>query len=60
VFVIAESAVPQSFADYISAKMLNQQLERVIIDECHSVLQSTYYMILPRGPLISAGPAAAS
>jgi superfamily II DNA helicase RecQ len=41
VFVIAESAVSQSFADYINAKMLNQQLERVIIDECHSVLQST-------------------
>jgi superfamily II DNA helicase RecQ len=41
VFVIAESAVSQSFADYVNAKMLNQQLERVIIDECHSVLQST-------------------
>jgi superfamily II DNA helicase RecQ len=41
VFVIAESAVSQSFADFINAKMLNQQLERVIIDECHSVLQST-------------------
>lgn len=41
VFVIAESAVSQSFVDFINAKMLNQQLERVIIDECHSVLQST-------------------
>ncbi|KAL1582253.1 hypothetical protein WHR41_09118 [Cladosporium halotolerans] len=41
VFVIAESAVSQSFADFVNAKMLNQQLERVIIDECHSVLQST-------------------
>lgn len=41
VFVIAESAVSQSFADYVNAKMLNQQLERVIIDKCHSVLQST-------------------
>ena len=41
VFVIAESAVSQSFADFVNAKMLNQQLERIIIDECHSVLQST-------------------
>jgi superfamily II DNA helicase RecQ len=41
VFVIAESAVSQSFADFVNAKMLNQQLERVVIDECHSVLQST-------------------
>ena len=41
VFVIAESAVSQSFADFVNAKMLNQQLERVIIDECHTVLQST-------------------
>jgi superfamily II DNA helicase RecQ len=32
VFVIAKSAVSQSFADFINAKMLNQQLERVIID----------------------------
>lgn len=40
-FVIAESAVSQSFADFVNAKMLNQQLERIIIDECHSVLQST-------------------
>jgi superfamily II DNA helicase RecQ len=41
VFVIAESAVSQSFADFVNAKILNQQLERVIINECHSVLQST-------------------
>jgi superfamily II DNA helicase RecQ len=41
VFVIAESAVSQSFSDFVNAKMLSQQLERVIIDECHSVLQST-------------------
>ncbi|KAK6433365.1 hypothetical protein LTR95_010457 [Oleoguttula sp. CCFEE 5521] len=41
VFVIAESAVSQSFADYVNAKVLNGQLERVFIDECHSVLQST-------------------
>lgn len=41
VVVIAESAVSQSFADFVNAKMLNQQLERIIIDECHSVLQST-------------------
>jgi superfamily II DNA helicase RecQ len=41
VFVIAESAVSQLFADFVNTKMLNQQLERVIIDECHSVLQST-------------------
>ena len=39
--MIAESAVSQSFADFVNAKMLNQQLERVIIDECHTVLQST-------------------
>jgi superfamily II DNA helicase RecQ len=40
VFVIAESAVSQSFADFVNAKMLNQQLERIIIDECYLVLQS--------------------
>ncbi|KAI7053814.1 hypothetical protein KC339_g18639, partial [Hortaea werneckii] len=41
VFVIAESAVSQSFADFVNAKMLNEQLERIIVDECHTVLQST-------------------
>jgi superfamily II DNA helicase RecQ len=41
VFVIAESAVSQSFADFVNAKMFNQQLDRIVIDECHSVMQST-------------------
>jgi superfamily II DNA helicase RecQ len=41
VFVIAESAVSQSFADFVNAKTLNQHLERIVIDECYSVLQST-------------------
>ena len=41
VSVMAESAVLQSFADYVNAKVLNGQLERVSIDECHSVLQPT-------------------
>jgi superfamily II DNA helicase RecQ len=38
VFVITESAVSQLFTDFVNTKMLNQQLERIIIDECHSVL----------------------
>jgi superfamily II DNA helicase RecQ len=40
VFVVAESAVTQSFADFINAKKGSHQLERIVIDECHSVLQS--------------------
>nr|POE87058.1 atp-dependent dna helicase tlh1 [Quercus suber] len=40
VFVIAESAVSASFADYINAKKANHQLERIVIDECHTILQS--------------------
>ena len=39
VFVIAESAVSQSFADFINAKKSNHQLERIVIDECHTILQ---------------------
>lgn len=41
VFVIAESAASQSFADFVNAKTLSNQLERIVIDECHTVLQST-------------------
>lgn len=40
VFVIAESAVSQTFADFINSKKAAHQLERIIIDECHTVLQS--------------------
>lgn len=41
IFVIAESAVSQTFADFINSKVGTQQLERVVIDECHTIMQST-------------------
>jgi len=40
-FVIAESAVSQLFANFVNAKMLNKQLEQIIVDKCYTVLQST-------------------
>ena len=38
VFVIAESAVSQTFADFINSKKAAHQLERIIIDECYTIL----------------------
>lgn len=40
VFVVAESAITQGFTDFINAKKGSHQLERIVIDECHSILQS--------------------
>ena len=40
VFVIAESAISQSFTDFMNAKRAAHQLERIVIDECHAILQS--------------------
>ena len=40
VFVIAESAISQSFNDFINSKKAAHQLERIVIDECHTILQS--------------------
>ncbi|KAK5110579.1 hypothetical protein LTR85_000994 [Meristemomyces frigidus] len=40
VFVVAESVISQSFADFINAKKAAHQLERIVIDECHATLQS--------------------
>lgn len=41
VFVIAESAVSKTFADFINSKKAAHQLERIVIDECHTILQSS-------------------
>jgi superfamily II DNA or RNA helicase len=40
VFVIAESAVSVAFADFINAKVIAHQLDRIVIDECHTILDS--------------------
>lgn len=40
-FVIAKSAVSQLFANFINTKMLNKQLEQIIVDKCYTVLQLT-------------------
>ena len=40
VFAIAESAVSRTFADFINSKTAAHQLERIVIDECHTILQS--------------------
>ena len=40
VFAIAESAVSRMFADFINSKTAAHQLERIVIDECHTILQS--------------------
>ena len=39
--VIAEAAVTMAFARFIDVKRASRQLERVVIDECHTVLEST-------------------
>lgn len=41
VFAIAESAVSKTFADFINAKVSTRQLERIVVDECHTIMQST-------------------
>ena len=41
VIVIAESAVTKSFARFINIKHTRGQLDRIVIDECHTVLEST-------------------
>ncbi|KAM0713371.1 hypothetical protein Q7P35_000824 [Cladosporium inversicolor] len=39
--VIAEAAVTMAFARFIDVKRASQQLERIVIDECHTVLEAT-------------------
>ncbi|KAI7550457.1 hypothetical protein KC331_g3162 [Hortaea werneckii] len=39
--VIAEAAVTMAFARFIDVKRASRQLERIVIDECHTVLEST-------------------
>lgn len=41
IFTIAESAVSKTFADFINSKKAAHQLERIVIDECHTILQAT-------------------
>jgi superfamily II DNA helicase RecQ len=41
VIVIAESAVTKSFARFINIKHTRGQLDRIVIDECHTILEST-------------------
>jgi superfamily II DNA helicase RecQ len=41
VIVIAESAVTKSFARFINIKRTQGQLDRIVIDECHTILEST-------------------
>ena len=41
VFAIAESAVSKTFADFINAKVSARQLERIVVDECYTIMQST-------------------
>ena len=38
--VIAEAAVTIAFARFIDMKRALQQLERIVINECHTVLES--------------------
>lgn len=40
-FAIAESAVTKTFADFIDSRSSTQRLERMMIDECHTIMQST-------------------
>jgi len=40
-FAIAESAVTKTFADFINSRSSTQRLERIVIDECHTIMQST-------------------
>ena len=39
--VIAEAEVTMAFARFIDVKRASRQLERIVIDECHTVLEST-------------------
>ena len=39
-FAIAESAVTKTFADFINSRSSTQRLERIGIDECHTIMQS--------------------
>lgn len=41
VIVIAESAVTKSFARFMNIKHTRGQLDRIVIDECHTILEST-------------------
>lgn len=40
-FAIAESAVTKTFADFINSRSSTQRLDRIVIDECHTIMQST-------------------
>ncbi|CAM1501430.1 Fc.00g010580.m01.CDS01, partial [Cosmosporella sp. VM-42] len=42
VFITPESAVSKGFQDFISGLVVRQQLDRVIIDECHMVLDASH------------------
>lgn len=41
VLVTPESAVSQAFGRFIDEKRTMHQLERIIVDECHKILEST-------------------
>jgi len=41
VLVTPESAVSQAFGRFIDEKRTTYQLERIVIDECHTILEST-------------------
>jgi superfamily II DNA helicase RecQ len=41
VLVTPESAVSKAFGRFLDEKMLMKQLDRIVIDECHTVLEST-------------------
>ncbi|KAI5235343.1 hypothetical protein E4T42_09726 [Aureobasidium subglaciale] len=40
-FVTPESAVTKSFGTYMNQKRAVQQLDRIVVDECHAILDST-------------------
>jgi superfamily II DNA helicase RecQ len=41
IVVIAEAAVTKAFARFIDVKRASRQLERIVIDKYHTVLEST-------------------
>jgi superfamily II DNA helicase RecQ len=41
VFVTPESAMTKGFADYITRKQEMHQLDRIVFDECHTILDGT-------------------
>ena len=43
VFVAAESACTEQFLDYAKGLALRQQLDRIIIDECHLTITASDY-----------------